>query len=381
MKKLCLMFLFTLSTVTSLHATTKEASFQKVERALLQAAFKGDLTKVRTLTESGVEILATDSDSPTPLLFAATQGRAPVVQYLLQYMEKENKLADSQVACQAAYITATQLGKADCAKLIRDACETLSNPHQPPFNWQHYAKSFDPKFALELNIKFIAQHAQTLSNVAPDECGPLAQLQGQKIINQGYFLVDQPIEQKQSPFKGFKGLTPLMIAAVVHCMPSVRLCLDLSHNVNQMSNKGATPLLSCLHSDQWFKPTKPGSSYFFDSEKQLRTLQSTDNLIDITKLLLQNGANVALHSSNSSQQAPLHLAVTHKTHPQEVAALLLRSGAQIDARDVDQNTPLMRVASKRDNDEMVRLLSAQGATVNARNNQRQTVCNTRHNQS
>jgi ankyrin repeat protein len=69
-----------------------------------------------------------------------------------------------------------------------------------------------------------------------------------------------------------------------------------------------------------------------------------------------------LESKNDLGRTPLHLAVIH--NELEIAELLLANGADVNARDPDQHTPLIWTTWIFNHDKMMRLLLAKGADVN-----------------
>ena len=69
-----------------------------------------------------------------------------------------------------------------------------------------------------------------------------------------------------------------------------------------------------------------------------------------------------LESKDNMGRTPLYLAVAH--NQLEIAELLLANGADVNARDPQQHTPLIQALWVYNHDKMVRLLLAKGADVN-----------------
>ncbi|XP_065565796.1 putative ankyrin repeat protein RF_0381 [Artemia franciscana] len=99
-------------------------------------------------------------------------------------------------------------------------------------------------------------------------------------------------------------------------------------------------------------------------ETPLGTAIRTSNL-DLVKLLLKHGANPNCGESFGSAP-PLHMAIiimAAKEGSADVCNLLIKSGAEIDATDVDGETPL-GTAIKTSNLDLVKLLLKRGANPN-----------------
>ncbi len=85
--------------------------------------------------------------------------------------------------------------------------------------------------------------------------------------------------------------------------------------------------------------------------------------LDLVNLLLQAHADPNIASSNNLHVAPLHSAVAGNHY--EIAAKLVEGGADVNRIQADGLTPLMGTAQN-DNLELIKLLLAHGADLNAR---------------
>jgi ankyrin repeat protein len=127
-----------------------------------------------------------------------------------------------------------------------------------------------------------------------------------------------------------RGNSPLMYAAAVGSLESMRLLLDAGADPNDANDFGATPLMWCA-----------------------------GNIAKV-RLLLSKGANA--DSRSKLGRSPLLIAAT-SDGAVEVVRLLIAKGADVNARDKGGDTPLIQAAGANDI-ETARLLIAKGADVN-----------------
>lgn len=85
----------------------------------------------------------------------------------------------------------------------------------------------------------------------------------------------------------------------------------------------------------------------------------------IAAALIESGADV--NARNCYGQTPLHGAASYSTDDPSVAEILIQSGAVVDSRDQRGDTPLHNAARRNRKAVMVRTLIEGGADVNARN--------------
>jgi ankyrin repeat protein len=141
------------------------------------------------------------------------------------------------------------------------------------------------------------------------------------------------------------GRTPLHFASASHFVNAdvVALLLKLGADVDARDSADMTPLLCALDS--------------FPSD-------------EVVRLLLEHGASV--HVRNKDGRTPLHFASASDQIPPDVVASLLKLGADVDALDNDNMTPLLCVFESFGSGEVAQLLMEHGASVHVRNKKSQT---------
>ena len=104
-------------------------------------------------------------------------------------------------------------------------------------------------------------------------------------------------------------------------------------------------------------------------------LYGTGESSKLGELLLRHGADIEARTQPG--RTPLHVAAQGGVPPQ-IATLLLKRGANVDAKDDEENTPLHLAASRRVEPnyglEVMELLLEHGADENAKNKNGQTAC-------
>ncbi|KAG0262258.1 hypothetical protein BG011_000164 [Mortierella polycephala] len=99
---------------------------------------------------------------------------------------------------------------------------------------------------------------------------------------------------------------------------------------------------------------------------QNNRIVSTKVLLETMRALFKYGAQ-AKTMDHQFQRTPLHYAILHCKEPAPVMELLLKKGADVNARDWRKLTPLHVVLEKMDNEEIVQMLLLYGADPGLRN--------------
>ena len=98
----------------------------------------------------------------------------------------------------------------------------------------------------------------------------------------------------------------------------------------------------------------------------LQAASSYGYLPMVRKLLIEDHKDVNYFGQDQLKQSPLHYAANAKNDPTNVAKLLNKNGAAINAKDYDENTPL-HLAAASGNAGIVKLLIENGAIIDAQN--------------
>ena len=172
------------------------------------------------------------------------------------------------------------------------------------------------------------------------------------------------------------GMTPLFFASRRDCTGAdAQLLLEHGASIHMRNKNGQTPLhLASLdgHPRPMALLLKFGADVNAQDDDDMTPLlfaSQSDRLGDSAQLLLEHGASI--HVQNKKGQTPLHLA-SQQGNPFSVESLL-KAGADVDARDNDNTTPLLlALVPSAMNGRVAKLLLEHGASVHVRNKNGQT---------
>ena len=166
------------------------------------------------------------------------------------------------------------------------------------------------------------------------------------------------------------GVTPLMAAVENQFLDAQTFLIDQGADVNLQDGSGLTVLhyatevsidpSSCLIVKQLINRGANINAVTNDEKLTPLMLACKNKNVSVVNCLLQNGANVVLTSDNG--WTALHFVVDEFNDSSEILRSLLDNGADVNARSIDNETPLM-VASQSSDVETVTLLIEQGAYV------------------
>jgi ankyrin repeat protein len=166
--------------------------------------------------------------------------------------------------------------------------------------------------------------------------------------------------------KDADGNTPLMFAAAVGSVESMRLLLDAGADPNAVNKAGASPLMWCAGDAAKVKLLLTcGASVHAVAEAGRTPLHMTayyDGSAEVARLLIAKGADVNARDKGGFSV----LEVASQNNNLGVARLLLENNAAVNTADMLGQTPLhMAAGSGSQSGDLVRLLLAHGAKVNA----------------
>src|SRR5579863_760014 len=164
-----------------------------------------------------------------------------------------------------------------------------------------------------------------------------------------------------------RGNSPLMYAAALGSLDSMRLLLDAGADPNVPNNFDATPLMWCAGDAAKVRLLLSKGAKADARSKLGRTplliAAYNDGAIEAARLLLEKGADV--NARDKSGVSVLELAAAANNI--ELARILIAKGANVNNADELGFTPLLDAAGNGDhNAEMVKLLIEHGAQVNTK---------------
>jgi ankyrin repeat protein len=341
----------------------------EADKALIQAARKGDIETVKQHLDAGADVNAKVMNGSTPLTSAAYSGHKEIVELLLAngadvnandrngstplHSAKTKEIAELLIAKGADVNARNKNNETPIDLARRKSTRILLRENGAEYSTIHYAarhgdldmvKKFLTK-GVDVNIKYGKNEWTPLLFAAPGHHKDVLEL----LISKG----------ANVNATGKRKLTALHFAARGEKLEIVQLLVNNGANIEaeDLPEHGywlfgvpKTPL------DLAYGKTK---TFLSQTVSKLRAKESlhgavSDNDIQLVKQHLAAGANV--NAKNEQGQTPIHLAAKTRKVKKEITELLIEKGADVNVKDRKGRTPLdFAVTGKRaETEELIR---------------------------
>jgi ankyrin repeat protein len=339
-----------------------------INQTALYRAISGDhICLVKLLMANNAAVSSRDSDDQTPLHIAALKNRQGAAALLLANGADVNARDDrgrTPLHIAAEYhpeiVNLLLANGADCDAKTRLLC---------------WAASSGDKSLVEV----VLSHNANINGLSDADSTPLhsAVRRGHREVAELLLARGADVEARDKA-----GQTPLHCAAESNSEEMAKLLIAYGADVNAKRKDGETPLSLTLgassgHFMELMLAHGADVNAKYGGSTLLHLAASGRN--EIVGLLLGTRSDVDVNAIDDRRNTSLHLAVFHGY--KEAAELLLARGANVDARNQCDETPLHLAVLKRHHNwdvsrryrDVAELLLANGAEVNAKTNKGSTA--------
>jgi len=286
------------------------------DATIQQAAYIGDMEKVRSLLQSGIDVDARDDSKRTPLWIAAKNSQKEMVRFLISKGADVNAKDTYNVA---PMLAASEEGNSEIFKLlVRNGAEVTIDVAV------HMGDMDKVKNLIKDGIDVNAKHpfgGTLLHEAARQGHTEIARL----LITSGAEVDARYI-----------GATPLFEASDRGHVDVAELLIADGADINARDSYGSTPLQAA----------------------------ASQGHTDIVKMLLSKGADVKTRTDGNFNFTPLHSAALagHKT----IVEMLISTGADVNARTSNNHETPLLLALTLCHKDVAELLIDNGADVNVK---------------
>ena len=323
--------------------------------ALMQACKMGYLNNVRKLCEAGAKTYVKAEDGDTPLFSASYHGHRKIVKYLLEKQNANPNIADNEG--RTPLMCASQEGHQEIAEMLLSH-EALVNVREKRAGSTalNYASHNGNIHVVEMLVNCNANIDQVDfegRTVLTSVC-----LNGFIDIVECLIKAGADVNHQDSV-----GRTPLMAACQEGRLKLVQFLVDAGANISASSSNGMRVIDFAErkgHHDiaKWLQ--RQGAS-----QSTKAGFESTTKIIDMEPDIIETETTKYMTSTSTDfQQKLLDVCGTGQTTEAEVKSLI-KKGAQIESKDSDGMTPLLK-AVKNGHSQIASWLLQDGADVNCK---------------
>ncbi|XP_035826279.1 transient receptor potential cation channel subfamily A member 1 homolog [Aplysia californica] len=339
---------------------------------LHSAAIHNHLEIARMLLEAGADLMCRDKELSTPLHHAASEGNMDLVQVLFEagartkeaWVTLSEMVSATDIESSTALHVAVDNGHYEVAKVLLEKRAEVNKPRKHFMYPLHLAaQSGDIRIARLL----VENHAR-IDAVNSDQATALHRASALNHVEVVKFLVDRGARINRPDKDNY---TPLLLAATYGNVDTVELLLQKGADYRAVDKYDKTAIFMAAEENKMVVLEKLLS---YQQVKRLVNdcdcydnsplhVASENGFLEITQCLLDSGAD--LDDKNEEEQTPLHLAAKYG-RTNIVRELIKRDKTIVNDEDENSNTAL-HLAAQYGHNKVAKVLLDLGADVSARN--------------